>query len=53
LTFTKVKPARKAPARATGYCNTFGIMMATRAPRRSPLLCSQAPNARDSASISP
>ena len=33
----------------TGYCNTFGIMMATRAPRCRPMLCSQAAKAREAA----
>ena len=37
LTFTTVMPARRMPAIATGYCSTFGIMMATRAPRLQPL----------------
>ena len=52
LTFTPVKPARRMPAIATGYCSTFGIMMATRAPRCRPLLCSQAAKAREAASSS-
>src|SRR5262249_21004432 len=53
ILFTTVKPARKMAQIATGYCSTFGIMMATRAPFAMPLLCSQAPSARDISSISP
>ena len=52
LTLTQVMPARRTPAIATGYCSTFGIMMATRAPRLRPLLCSQAAKAREAASSS-
>ena len=37
LTFTTVQPARRMAAIATGYCSTFGIMMATRAPRSQAL----------------
>jgi hypothetical protein len=35
------------PATHMGYCNTFGIMMATRSPRPSPRLCSHAASALD------
>jgi hypothetical protein len=37
------QPARSTPIIATGYCSTFGIMIATRAPF-SPLDCRKAPN---------
>ena len=39
LTFTTMKPALKMPAQATGYCNTFGSMIATRSPFSKPRLC--------------
>jgi hypothetical protein len=35
-----------------GYCSTFGIMTATRAPGFSPRLCSQAPSRLEYASTS-
>jgi hypothetical protein len=35
------------PIIATGYCSTFGIMMATRAPLARPFDCRKAPNAAD------
>ncbi len=36
LTLTTTSPARKMPHIATGYCSTFGSMIATRSPRVSP-----------------
>ena len=53
LTLTTVQPARSTPASTTGYCSTFGIMMATRLPLVKPRLCSQAPIAADWMSRSP
>ena len=39
LTLTTTSPARSTAATATGYCGTFGIMMATRSPRARPRPC--------------
>jgi hypothetical protein len=44
---TTVQPARRIPASATGYCITFGIMIATRLPLPNPRLCSQAASAAE------
>jgi hypothetical protein len=52
LTLTTVQPARSTPASTAGYCSTLGIMMATRLPLVSPLLCSHAPIAAELASSS-
>ena len=53
FTLTATNPARNTAATATGYCSTFGIMIATRAPRFRPLLCSHAASASESSSSSP
>lgn len=53
FTFTTVMPARRMPNSATGYCSTFGSMIATRDPGLSPTLASQPAKAADSRSSSP
>ena len=39
LVFTTVRPARNAAVIATGYCSTFGSMIAMRSPLRRPATC--------------
>ena len=52
LVLTTASPARNAPYSAMGYCRAFGIMMARRSPFLKPIICSQAPKARESSSSS-
>jgi hypothetical protein len=53
FTFTTVMPARRMPKSTTGYCSTFGDMMATRSPLPIPgRVCRKAAKSRDSFSSS-
>ena len=41
LVLTTIRPARRTPNSAMGYCSTFGIMIATRSPRCSCRSCAR------------